>query len=58
MSEGKALVISAVILFVVICFFGWTYQGILFACGYTIAACVPILIVVGLLLALMEMFGK
>ena len=48
MSLEKALVIAAVILTVVICCFGWTYQGILFACGYCTAVCVPILIVVAL----------
>ena len=58
MSAGKALLISAVILFVVICFCGWTFPGILMACFSCTAACVPILIVVGILWALLEMFGK
>ena len=58
MSLEKALVIAAVILTVVICCFGWTYQGILFACGYCTAVCVPILIVVGAILAVLAMLGK
>ena len=57
-SVTRAVCIAAVILFVLICFFGWTFQGVLFACGYGIAASVPIIIVMGILLALLELFGK
>ena len=58
MSVGQAVAIAAVILAVVTCFFGWTFPGILMACGYCIAVSVPILIVVVLLSALLAMLGK